>query len=151
MTILSTAVDQCLKELNWDYEYNAISEIFEVGTIKIYKGYINMRIVCDKELPTITICSTLPHDIPDSKKIMMYDLLNRINDQILLGSIYINNESSIISMRTCGIYQGCNISSETVHHLLRSNIQVLDYFIPAIMNVIYSNVHPAIAFIENNQ
>ena len=147
MEALQTMVAAHLKERGFHYSFNEQRSVFDFG-IAGDKGNWKVYIVANEERRLIQIISICPINAPREKYQAMCELLNRINDNILMGKFSMDFEDGQVRQSTATIYVETELSQATLNHLLQTNLSSFDEYLPAMIGVIYGHNQPLLAFLE---
>jgi len=150
METLQTVVAAHLKERGFRYSFNAERSVFDFG-VAGDKGNWKVYIVAEEERRLVQIISICPINAPRDKYQPMCELLNRINDNILFGKFCMDFEDGQVRLVTASIYVDTELSSATLYHLLQTNLDCFDEYLPAIIGVIYGHNQPLLAFLETKR
>jgi hypothetical protein len=147
METLQTIVSKHLSERDFRFNFNPDKELFDF-CISGNNGNWKVFIKADEERRLLQIVSVCPINSTNRQMAQMCELINRINDCVLLGKFSMDFEDGQVSLKTSSIYVGTELSDETLYHLLQTNINTFDEYLPAIIAVIYNHNQPLLAFLE---
>jgi hypothetical protein len=147
MEALQTIVSKHLSKRDFRFSYSPERELFDFG-IAGNNGNWKVFIKVDEERRLLQLISVCPINVPNRQFMQMCELMNRINDCVLLGKFSMDFEDGQVSLITSTIYVQTELSDETLYHLLQTNINTFDEYLPAIIAVIYNHNQPLLAFLE---
>ncbi len=103
----------------------------------------------EKKIIFFSVCSI---NTPDNKKVLMSELLTRINHGKFLGNFEMDFNNGEIRYKTSIYFGDLDLSNDILENLIISNIATMDNSLVAIMQLIFSDISPIHAYesIEEN-
>lgn len=91
--------------------------------------------------------SVCPHGTPESKRVAMAELLTRINANRVLGNFELDFDDGEIRYKTSLDYEGIELTTaKWLENLVNVNVTMMKNFLPAILNLINSDMTPLQVF-----
>ncbi len=142
---LLTAVVNYLDKLSWYYQVAEDKQKIRFGVL-LEDQKVDALIVVSEERDFIMCLTVLPVLIPESKRLVIAELLCRANYGLNYGNFEMDFSDGELRCRT-------TINTDTleivplrqIHILLHSNIHLMGRYIPAIMAVTYGGLSAAAA------
>lgn len=150
MKKIQTTVADHLQSREFNFNFNSERSFFDFG-VEGNNGNWKVFIIADEQRRLLQIISVCPIRTPRQQQQSMCELLTRMNEDILLGKFSMDFENGEITFKTSNIYCESEISDISVFHLLQSNFNSFDEYLPAMIAVIYRHNQPLLAFIETQQ
>lgn len=139
------AIKKCLEAQNWMYSELACRQ-HQIIQLKVHgsNGAVNVVIdVCKTEVMMVAICPTYA---PAAKRPAMAELLTRINYQMLIGNFDMDFDDGEIRYKVCWSFDHTSPTpDQQIEQNLLTCIEMLDYYLPAVMKVCYGNLPPVAA------
>ena len=86
--------------------------------------------------------SACPVFAPESKRAQAAEYITRANQGLYLGNFELDYDDGEIRYKTCIDVEGHELVSPLIKQLVRSNISMMDLYLPGIMKVIYTDTSP---------
>ena len=104
----------------------------------------------DEEGEYFSFYSTCPVKVPESKRVVMSELLTRINYGLRLGNFELDFSDGEIRYKTSIRVKDDRVTTALIKHLVYANVGMMDEYLPSIMALLYGNLSPqdAIAKVE---
>jgi hypothetical protein len=146
MNAATEKMTEVLKARDWNFELEEESGMLttgcrgENGQWRVQAGPLSEY--------AFAIFSRFPVDCPAPKRQTCSELLTRINFAMVLGCFEMDFEDGMIFFKTTIPHDEEPPKQEHLDNLLSLNMSIMDRYLPAIMQVIYSGVAPAKAMAE---
>ena len=108
-------------------------------------GNWHTHIHIDTDMEILFIISFCPLNAKDSKKLLVAELLTRINNNLLLGSFKLNFEDGLICFTNTQLLKQSPLNLINFETLFDTNLNTLDKHIPAISAVNSGYIEPCLA------
>ena len=142
-------VEVYLKSKGYNFRYLDSKPVIRFG-LRGQNGNWDTYIRTNELQTILTIQIVLPFTVTDSKKLKIADLLNRINCNLGLGKVSMDNEDGDIFYTTRHLCTGKVLNPEDVEILFSASFNTIDDLIPVITSVCFGDAEPSLA-IQNFQ
>ncbi len=104
-----------------------------------------------KEEAQCLFYSVCPANVPEERRPAMAELLTRINYGLLIGNFEMDFADGEVRYKTSIDVEGDRLSVALVKNMVYANVLTMDWYLPAVMSVIYSDTSPsqAVARVED--
>ena len=146
--MLETVI-QFFEESNWAY----VREDEEPTLQSAFQGD-NGEWSCyafpDEEQQRFTFYSVCPVQAPEDRLMTVAELITRVNYGLVMGNFELDFDDGEIRFKTSIDVEGDRLSLALVERMVMANVEMVDMYLPGIMQVIYSGTSPAeaVAHIE---
>ncbi len=141
MSLLLTVVEEFLNRDAWPYHkmegVTAIQTTFEGKT-----GKWSCFIESLENIKQVVVYSVAAIKVPIDKRMTVAELMTRLNYGIRYGNFEMDFDDGEIRFRTSIDVEGTQLLLPMVKQLLHSNVALMDYYLPGILGVLYSNRTP---------
>jgi len=123
------------------FEHTELPEVFKLGFVGengCFLGYVD----ADEDERTIQIRTLAPVVVSRGKRSQAAELLTRINQRLVLGTLELDMDNGDIACRTSIILGESDLPHDIMEHLLYANWCVMDRFFPAVNAVLFGNMSP---------
>jgi len=97
----------------------------------------------EKKMIFFSVCNS---NVSDDKKLLMCELLTRINHGKFLGNFEMDFEDGEIRYKTSIYYGDLELSNDVIENLIMTNIVTMDNALVSIMQLIFSDTSPIQAY-----
>ena len=91
----------------------------------------------------VVFYSSCPVNTPEEKRLNMAEFLTRANFGLIVGNFEMDFADGEVRYKTSIDLGGSQLTILLVKQIVYANVFTMDIYLPGIMSVIYSGVHPA--------
>jgi hypothetical protein len=115
-----------------DWEFDCVSETqIAMAVVGQWRTY-SLTLAWTQQDETLRLICTFEQEVPDSRRSIFYDVLNRVNDLVWTGAFTYWSDQSLMVWRYGLILSGCGeVEPEQVADMVASAIKSGDCFYPA--------------------
>ena len=137
-----------LQNFDFKFKYVETYNMFEIPVLG-KNGNWNIAIQVDEDAEFVTVTSTSPVLAIDSKKLMLCELITRINQDHSYGHFSIDLSTGIISLNLSSNLMGNSLPENHIQQLISASINRFDKYFAAIMKVNFSDLPACLAYLES--
>jgi hypothetical protein len=147
---LLEAVLAFLREQNWQFETTEP----DPPTLRMGFQGLNGRWSCYARIYPDTreflFYSVFPVDSPPERRTAMMECLTRVNSGLTIGNFELDLEDGEILYKTSISAEGDRLTPQMVSNTVLANIETMDRYLPALLNVLYERASPAEAVAQSD-
>jgi hypothetical protein len=127
---------------DWEFEVDEESDLVRTG-IEGDNGHWQVMAIASDDDDALLILSLFPQRCPAHRRAPCAELLTRINLGMMMGCFEMDYDSGRIHFKTTLPFARGDLNSATLDSVVMLNLARMDWFLPAIMSVIYAGISPA--------
>lgn len=141
MKSITAAVQSFLEHEEIAFEQTELAGVLKLGFLGkngCFRGYVDV----DEDKRIVQVRTLAPVVVSRSRRSRVAELVTRINERLVLGTVELSMDSSSVACRTSIILGESNPHHDVLEHLLYVNWCAMDTFFPAINAVLFGNMVP---------
>jgi hypothetical protein len=135
-------VVELFRAKDWKFEVDEESDLVRTG-IEGDNGHWQVMAIASDEDDAVLMLSLFPQKCPAHRRARCAELLTRINYGMMMGCFEMDYDSGKVHFKTTLPFARGDLNVALLDNMVMLNLARMDWFLPAIMSVIYAGISPA--------
>ena len=139
MGTIMDAVEKFLNEQNWKFRKIPEKEVI-ICNLRGTEASFTLIIHPREEKSVLLIQTQAENNVPEGKRLMVVDFLNRLNYRMQVGNFEMDMEDGEFRFRTSIDIEGGTLTTAMIRNLIQVGMVMMDRAYPYIMGIIYGGI-----------